>query len=218
MSDGMRSFARYRLDTGEIVGRFTAVEITPDYTSGPLSDTGVIEHETADRDTHRVDLSDPDSPVVVEYGEAGKARKSSVVAVGHRWDPAAEDWIDERDIAGVRAGLLAEIKRYRDETLGAGFAWDGSVFDSDAAISQPRLLGLFTTAVAGGIPPEGYPWRLADNSWRVLSASDAIAVWSAFQAHMAACFAAFKVHETAILGETAIAALRVYDPTTDWPV
>lgn len=140
-------------------------------------------------------------------------------AVGPGWLYDGEDFSAPAgpDIEAVRAALMASVRDERDRRIEGGFEWDGSPFDSDAAISQPRLLGLFTTALAGGLPPEGYAWRLANNSWRVLSAADAAAVWGAFQTHMAAHFAAFAAHESAILAETDLEALRAYNLAAGWP-
>ncbi|MFA5567471.1 MAG: DUF4376 domain-containing protein [Trueperaceae bacterium] len=171
-----------------------------------------MEHATATPNTHRVVGGEP-----VEYSPAGRERRAAPPGQGFVWDAATENWIDERSLIDVRADLLLRVRTERDARIEGGFVWDGSPFDSDAAISQPRLLGLFTTALAGGLPPEGYPWRLADNTWRVLSANDAVAVWAAFQAHMAGHFSVFAAHEQAILTEADAEVLREYDPTTLWP-
>lgn len=172
----------------------------------------VLAHPTATLYTHKVIDGE-----VVEYSEAGKLRAAELPKPGFRWDTTLEDWVDERSLAEIKAELLTRLRTKRDELLEGGFVWDGSPFDSDTAVSQPRILGLFTTAIAGGIPPEGYPWRLADNTWRVLSAADATAVWGAFQAHMAGLFGAFAVHEATVAAETDVAVLRAYDVEAGWP-
>lgn len=172
----------------------------------------VMSHASASPFTHKIVGGTP-----VEYTEAGKLRLAAPPGAGWSWDPVSENWIDERPIEDVRAQLLVSLRMQRDALLEGGFTWDGSIFDSDAAISQPRLLGLFTTSIAGGIPPEGYPWRLKDNTWRVLSAADAQAVWGAFQTRMAGLFGAFAVHEAAVVAETDVAVLRAYDVEAGWP-
>lgn len=132
----------------------------------------------------------------------------------HAWDIATLAWT--APLADLKARKLSELKRERDRRLEDGFTWDGSTFDSDSAVSQPRLLGAFSTAIAGGWPLEGQPWRLADNTWRTLSAADAIAVWGAFQAHMAGIFAAFQAKEAAVLAMTDEADVLAYDTAVGW--
>jgi hypothetical protein len=135
----------------------------------------------------------------------------------HEWDDGLKRWVPVPTLAGVRRNVIEELKRERDTRLEGGFVWDGSPFDSDAEISQPRLLGLFTSSALGLVPSEGQPWRLQDNTWRVLSAQDAQQVWGAFQAHMAGLFAAFAAHEAEVLSERDIDALRAYDTASGWP-
>lgn len=174
----------------------------------------VVTPHAIDGDTHRVDLNTGN--ISAYSGDGVKRKRSNTNGRGFAWDPATEDWIDERPLNDVRADVLARLRNKRDALLEGGFTWDGSTFDSDTAVSQPRLLGLFATAIAGGIPPSGYPWRLKNNSWRVLSAADAIAVWGAFQGHMAALFGAFAVHEATVTALTSADALRAYDVEAGW--
>lgn len=198
----MRAFI-FHDEKGEIY-RYTVCAVPPE-------DPGAIE----------IDV-DPETPfdLRAHYVSAGQVyERGPQPSEDHRWDWPTLSWVLDLDAvrSELRADLIEKLKRARDTRFEAGFIWDGSPFDSDTAVSQPRLLGLFTTAIAGGIPPEGYAWRLADNTWRVLSASDAIAVWGAFQAHMAGLFAAFAAHEAAVLAETDIEVLRSYDTETGWP-
>lgn len=206
----MIGFVQYLIATGEIVGAGAC--LPGDLALQERAGVAALQSNVGHPLTHKVVAG-----AVVEYTPAGKARLAAFPGAGYRWDPATEDWIDERPIGTVRAELLVALRTKRDALLEGGFTWDGSPFDSDTAVSQPRILGLFTTAIAGGIPPEGYPWRLADNTWRVLSAADATAVWGAFQAHMAGLFQAFAVHEAAVAAETDIAVLRAYDVEAGWP-
>lgn len=166
-----------------------------------------------DGNSHFVD----DDDNLVAYSDEASRAKRSPKHGNFVWSPSTGTWIDNRTIGEVRSEVLEALKFARDSRINGGFAWDGSTFDSDTQVSQPRLLGLFTTAIAGGIPAEGYPWRLKDNSWRVLSAADAQGVWGAFQGWMASHFAAFAVHEETVLAETDIDALRIYDMEADWP-
>lgn len=206
----MIRYVLYNLASGEILQSGVCTPAT--FSTLGDAETSALADEAAEANTHKVV-----DGVVVPYTEAGKLRKLAPPGIGFRWDPSAENWIDERVLEQMQGDLLAAVKRERDARIESGFEWDGSPFDSDAAISQPRLLGLFTTALAGGLPPEGYAWRLANNSWRVLSAADAAAVWGAFQAHMAAHFAAFAAHEAAVLAETDTEALQAYDTAAGWP-
>ena len=134
------------------------------------------------------------------------------------WNNDTEQWEDQRTAYELKTALVKDLARIRDEKLEGGFTWNGSTFQSDTAVSQPRLLGLFTTDLAGGIPPAGYPWRLADNSWQVLYPGDPASLWATFQQFMAALFAAFAAHEAAVLAETDMEVLRNYDVNAGWPV
>lgn len=206
----MIRFVKYELESGRIVLAGTCREA--DLSLQGEIGFAVAVHDSATPLTHKVVDGTP-----VEYTGAGKLRLAAPPGAGYRWDPAAEDWVDERAIEEVRARVLARLRTKRDALLEGGFVWDGSTFDSDTAVSQPRLLGLFTTAIAGGMPPSGYQWRLKDNSWRTLSAADAQGVWAALQGHMAALFAAFAAHEAAVLPETDINVLRNYNVDAGWP-
>lgn len=209
------NYVLYDTTSGEIMLSGVIPQSLATGLTAPTGQSVLLTEEPVDPDSHYVD---PITEALVPYSAAGRGRKRGKASTyGFRWSPAIEDWIDERPIEHARSDLLRHLKRERDRRIEAGFVWDGSAFDSDAAISQPRLLGLFTSATAGGIPPEGYPWRLADNSWRVLSSTDAIAVWGAFQAHLAGHFAAFAVHEAAALAATDVEVLRGYDLAAGWP-
>ncbi|HRO60166.1 MAG TPA: DUF4376 domain-containing protein [Burkholderiaceae bacterium] len=158
-----------------------------------------LAHETADRHTHWVDMSDPVNPAVREYSEKGQARKTVTVSVEHRWDPAVEDWIDERGVAQIAEDLIAALQARRDALIFGGFGWDGSVFHSDKEVSQPRLLGLYTDALNDNFTPGGEWWRLKDGTWRLLQAEDAIAVWQAMKAHIQNLFGIYANHEALVL-------------------
>lgn len=151
------------------------------------------------------------------YSPEGVARRRGFLNPGgFRWNPSIEQWVDERPIEDVRAAVMQSLKRKRDALIEGGFVWDGSPFDSDAAISQPRLLGLFTSAAMGLLPPQGQPWRLKNNAWRVLSAADAQGVWGAFQGHLSHLFAVFAAHEAVVLPTDDIDFLRNYDINWGW--
>ena len=145
---------------------------------------------------------------------------------GEYWiEDDGQDWTSMRVIAGVavpfapgvderRAAVMASLKAERDRRVFGGFAWDGSVFDSDET-AQARILGCYVSSQAS---PESFPiaWRLADNSWRDLTPSDSQALFLALQQHLQSHFAAFAVHEAAIAAASGD-ELPGYDVTTGWP-
>ncbi len=114
----------------------------------------------------------------------------------------------------VRTQLLEAAKAERDRRVFGGFAWDGSVFDSDQT-SQARILGCYVSSQAS---PESFPrqWRLADNSWRSVSVGDAEPLFLALGAHLQSHFDAFAAHESAISAASA-EVLDAYDVATGWP-
>lgn len=88
---------------------------------------------------------------------------------------------------------VLRLRAQRDAFVRAGFVWDGSMFDSDDA-SQQRLLGAMSAAQAG-LLLDGVSWRLFDNSWRHLSASDLAGVYQALTLHVQSAFEAFRLVE-----------------------
>ncbi len=135
-------------------------------------------------------------------------------SIDHVWEHETKTWTV--DIAKVRERVLWNLKRERDRRDSGGFVWDGDVFDSDIPRSQSRLLGAFSTAVAGYWPATGENWRLKNNEWRNLSATDVLGVWAAFQAHLSSVFNVFKNKEEEIGAITTVEELQAYDVTTGW--
>lgn len=74
-----------------------------------------------------------------------------------------------------------EIKAKRDELEWAGFTWDGSTFDSDPT-SQSRIQGAVILAMQD--PQYQVTWTLANNTTRVLSNADILAVGLALATHV----------------------------------
>lgn len=132
----------------------------------------------------------------------------------HNWNPATLSW--EAPLATLKASKVIALKKERERRIAGGFVWDGSTFDSDTEVSQPRLLGAFTTVLAGGWPSEGQAWRLQDNTWRVLSATDVGSIWSALQAHVSGTFATFATKESEVNAMTDAADVLAYDVTVGW--
>lgn len=132
----------------------------------------------------------------------------------HVWNPSTLAW--EAPLATLKATKVVALRKEREKRIAGGFVWDGSTFDSDTEVSQPRLLGAFTTMIAGGWPSEGMAWRLQGNDWRVLSATDVASVWSALQGHVSGIFAKFQEKETEVNAMTDAADVLAYDVTVDW--
>lgn len=130
-----------------------------------------------------------------EQAEAKAARPHPRAA----WDNSAMAWVDPRTLSDLKAAKLAEMKTARDAQQFGGFVWDGSPFASDER-SQSVLLGMFTTAFAGLLPDT--PFRLQDNSWRVLTPIDVMQVWGALRSLIAGAFAQFAAREAAIEAAT----------------
>jgi len=113
-------------------------------------------------------------------------------------------WQDNRVLVDVKSARVALMRDARDSAINGTFTWDGSAFDADQ-VSQTRILGLKVASTDAGFTPKA--WRLADNTWRTLSAADAADVWTALQAHVAGHFATFAAREAAIAAATTVAAV-----------
>ena len=98
-----------------------------------------------------------------------------------------------------RAAKLASLKAARDARVFAPFEWNGLVFDADQR-SQTVILGLKVDSLEPTFTPQ--PYRLADNSWTVLTAADIDALWPALSAHVRAQFGIFAQLEAAALAAT----------------
>lgn len=201
----------YEESSGLITGVYQAPESDAASLVGP-GEAFLVTTERVSDATHWVNAG-----VLEEYGQAAKDAYAAYPGVGYDWSPPSGAWVDNRAIAEVRTDLLVRLRDKRDALLFGGLTWDGSVFDTDPQISQPRLLGAFTTTIAGGWPAEGVEWRLKDNTWRVLSATDVQNLWAAFQTRMLTLFAAFATKEAAVNSETDISVLRNYDTEAGWP-
>lgn len=129
---------------------------------------------------------------------------------------ALEAWPPERPIEQVRSLLIDRAQAIRDAGIRSGFTWNGHRFDSDM-VAQQRISGLAVLASTPAYPAEGVSWRLADNSWITLDATDAMSVFAAGAAHVQAWFAAFAAHEAAILALETSQQADQYDVEANWP-
>lgn len=194
---------------------------------------GVVEEDESNNTTVRDDLV-VDAPPSVDVEE---------VAV---WDTVNEEWTIETDLrskvyydadgnvhvienigetpamgweltptlAFAKNVKMKLLKSKRDQVVFGTFVWDGDEFDGNE-VSQSRILGLYTSALnTPGIFPIN--WRLADNTWRSLSATDAEDLFAAMQAHIQTSFENFADHETAIAALTTVEDVEDYDITTGW--
>lgn len=109
---------------------------------------------------------------------------------------------------------LRNLREFRERKLNGTFVWNGHAFDCDPE-SQTRLMGMYVSAVN---TPSIFPvnWRLADNSWLTLSASDGVDVWTSLQQHVSNCFTVFAMHETNINALQTDEEIEAYDFTTGW--
>jgi hypothetical protein len=118
----------------------------------------------------------------VAYTQAQSDAKRARPAYECRWDNAAMAWIDVRTLDEAKADQWAAIKAAREAAEYGGFAWDGSMFDSDAN-SQSRIQGGVQLANTVG-STFSIDWTLADNTVRTLSAADMVNVGLALGQHV----------------------------------
>lgn len=106
-------------------------------------------------------------------------------SLNHQWNWTTKVWEDPRTLEEHKAARKQVIKRSRDEFINGGFTWDGSTFDSNT-ISQLRLSGVHAKSLRE--PGMSETWRLADNSWRTLNATDVGGVYQALEDHIRSAF------------------------------
>ena len=96
----------------------------------------------------------------------------------HTFDYVIKEWVDLRTLDEIKAQKWAEIKSERDRIEFGGFEFEGDIYDSDQ-VSQGRILG----AASAGVDQV---WTLADNSTRLLTASQLQQLYATLQMHIAA--------------------------------
>lgn len=204
-------YVQYRPDSGKIV---QTIECAPEYLG--LQNFGtdeVIAHATATPATHYVQ-----GGVVVAYSASGAARLAAGAPDGFRWEPATEQWVDERQAEQLRAQLWTAIKARRDVAEYGVFMWDGSSFNADRE-SRNRIMGatqLASMAAASGQPYQ-IVWTLADNTTRTLSAMEMMSVGATLGARVAAAHARAAELRAQVTAAPGMDALRAIDITAGWP-
>ena len=102
---------------------------------------------------------------------------------GHySFDYSKKAWVDPRTLEEHKTAQWALIKAARNEAEFGGFAWDGSIFDSDQ-VSQARIQG--AVLLATNNPNFVVDWTLADNTVRSLTTDDLNAISQALGEHVA---------------------------------
>ena len=94
------------------------------------------------------------------------------------FDYVIKQWIDPRTVDEIKNRKWTEIKAQRTQLEFGGFTFEGNIYDSDQ-VSQGRILG----AASAGVDQV---WTLADNSTRLLTASQLQQLYATLQMHIAA--------------------------------
>ena len=96
----------------------------------------------------------------------------------HVFNYISRTWVDPRTLDEIKAQKWIEIKSDRDRLEFGGFEFEGNIYDSDQ-VSQGRILG----AASAGVDQI---WTLANNSTRLLTASQLQQLYATLQMHIAA--------------------------------
>ncbi len=121
------------------------------------------------------------------------------------YDWGRRTWVDARSLADVRAQKWAEIKDARTLAEFGQFVCDGSVYDASER-SQHRIT---RQARAAQLDPHfSDVWTLADNSHRILTAPDMLAVEAAMLHHIASVHSTARALRSAIEGASTTAEVE----------
>lgn len=173
----MTEFSIYQISTGEVV-RYGSSNV-PLSTVVVASGEGIVEGEFP-CDTYYIS-----DGVQVKYTPEQATAKAQITGFLSQWSNTTMQWIDTRTLQAIKTSQWETIKQARSAAEYAGFAWDGSTFDSDAT-SQNRITGAVTLAQMSAA--FSVDWILADNTVRTLNQSDMLQVGAALGAHVAAQF------------------------------
>lgn len=112
----------------------------------------------------------------------------------HVYDYVAKDWNDPRNLEEHKLNKWNDIKHQRDAIEFGGFEFEGDIYDSDQ-VSQGRILG---ASIAG----LSQVWTLANNSTRLLTASQLQQLYAALQTHTALVHERGRIAREAIMSAT----------------
>jgi len=165
----MKNYAYYDLTTGEFK-RSISTTMPSFVESNAPPNCGWVEGEF-DKLSQKVDL---ETLQVVDFIPPAPADTELLTFA---WSTTEKRWMPQRTFAAKQLAKWEEMKARRAEVEFGSFVWDGSTFDSDPT-STSRIMGAFSLAMAaaGAGAPYEIEWTLADNTKRVLSAADMIAV------------------------------------------
>jgi hypothetical protein len=113
--------------------------------------------------------------------------------------------LDEQTLEATKRKKIFLLKSARNAIVEDGFVWDGSKFDSDL-ISRTNILGAYVASLTSTADTA---WRVADNTWRILSTSDMAAVWNALQTHVATQFTIFASKEILVKNATTVEEINL---------
>ena len=115
----------------------------------------------------------------------------------------------------ARAAALAAVRAAFDTRIAAGMPWDGKVLQIDDASCQ-LLTSADAMAAAGGLP-DGFAWRMADNSFLPLDAEGLRAMALATGAYVYALRATVWRLTDAIRAAETVGEVEAVDITAGWP-
>lgn len=197
-------YTAYVEATGEIVATFSC-----DAADAPLNtptDALLIEGEHYSATGYIKD------GVFAAYTPEEASAKANRPGSKFLWSNLSMSWVDLRSLEEAKAAKWDQIKAKRNDAEWGGFAWDGSVFDSDP-LSQSRIQGAVLLA---NLSPSSFSvdWTLKDNSVRVLSASQMVGVGEALGSHVAAQHTIGRQLRQEIENATTVEAVE----SVTWPV
>lgn len=169
----MNQFTIYSLATGQIEKQIVVPEMI-----------GMLAMQYDPTISGCIDGHYSDTEFYVDSGQAVSmgARPSA----HHVFNFSSKTWIDPRTLQDHRDAKWEQIKASRNATEFGPFTWDGSIFDGDTK-SQNRISG--AVQMAGLSPTFSTEWTLADNTVRILNASQVIQVGIALAQHVDTAYA-----------------------------
>lgn len=150
------------------------------------------------------------------------AWRDAPVGLGAGWtfDGAAFAPPAGPNLAEAKAAAVARIHAERDARMGAGVAYNGATFESDAD-SRATLSEVLVTLRAAGdhglTPPATLTWRDADNGDHELTHAQLAALALTMLGYCEAVFAAAAQAKDAIRMAATPAAVAAAEAAVNWP-